>query len=85
MLLKKYAGEEGGKVDVQKLFGYIGFFTLVALWWLGKKTFCPSIDTISINSFDNNASTMPFHSICLLRVVMLYDESLRCIFACLVE
>ncbi|XP_057522820.1 uncharacterized vacuolar membrane protein YML018C-like isoform X2 [Amaranthus tricolor] len=34
VLLKKYAGEEGGKVDVQKLFGYIGFFTLVALWWL---------------------------------------------------
>lgn len=37
VLLKKYAGEEGGKVDVQKLFGYIGFFTLVALWWLGKR------------------------------------------------
>ncbi|CAO2825846.1 unnamed protein product [Amaranthus hypochondriacus] len=34
VLLKKYAGEEGGKVDIQKLFGYIGFFTLVALWWL---------------------------------------------------
>ncbi|XVF35625.1 hypothetical protein REPUB_Repub18cG0162200 [Reevesia pubescens] len=34
VLLKKFAGEEGGKVDVQKLFGYIGLFTLVALWWL---------------------------------------------------
>lgn len=36
MLLKKFSGEEGGRVDVQKLFGYIGLFTLVALWWLGK-------------------------------------------------
>lgn len=34
VLLKKFAGEEGGKVDVQKLFGYVGLFTLVALWWL---------------------------------------------------
>lgn len=36
MLLKKFSGEGGEKVDVEKLFGYIGFFTLVALWWLGK-------------------------------------------------
>lgn len=36
MLLKKFCGEEGERVDVQKLFGYIGLFTLVALWWLGK-------------------------------------------------
>ena len=36
VLLKKFAGEEGEGVDVQKLFGYIGLFTLVALWWLGK-------------------------------------------------
>ena len=47
VLLKKFAGEEGGKVDVQKLFGYIGLFTLVALWWLGKNCFisndlCPT-------------------------------------------
>jgi solute carrier family 35 protein F5 len=35
VLLKKFAGE-GERVDVQKLFGYIGLFTLVALWWLGK-------------------------------------------------
>ncbi|XVE53592.1 hypothetical protein DITRI_Ditri03aG0014600 [Diplodiscus trichospermus] len=34
VLLKKLAGEEGERVDVQKLFGYIGLFTLVALWWL---------------------------------------------------
>ncbi|KAF9617085.1 hypothetical protein IFM89_033190 [Coptis chinensis] len=34
ILLKRYAGEEGEKIDVQKLFGYIGLFTLVALWWL---------------------------------------------------
>ncbi|GKV03239.1 hypothetical protein SLEP1_g15577 [Rubroshorea leprosula] len=34
VLLKKFAGEEGGRADVQKLFGYIGLFTLVALWWL---------------------------------------------------
>ncbi|XP_042493899.1 uncharacterized vacuolar membrane protein YML018C-like [Macadamia integrifolia] len=34
VLLKKFAGEDGERVDVQKLFGYIGLFTLVALWWL---------------------------------------------------
>ncbi|XP_056166789.1 uncharacterized vacuolar membrane protein YML018C-like isoform X2 [Syzygium oleosum] len=34
VLLKKFAGEEGEGVDVQKLFGYIGLFTFVALWWL---------------------------------------------------
>ncbi|CAH9084123.1 unnamed protein product [Cuscuta epithymum] len=34
VLLKKFAGEEGERVDMQKLFGYIGLFTLVALWWL---------------------------------------------------
>lgn len=36
VLLKKFAGEEGQGIDVQKLFGYVGLFTLVALWWLGK-------------------------------------------------
>lgn len=38
VLLKKYAGseEEGDKADVQKLFGYIGLFTLLGLWWLGE-------------------------------------------------
>ncbi|KAF4373113.1 hypothetical protein CsatB_008452 [Cannabis sativa] len=34
VLLKKFSGEEGENADVQKLFGYIGLFTLVALWWL---------------------------------------------------
>ncbi|KAJ7958795.1 EamA-like transporter family [Quillaja saponaria] len=34
VLLKKFSGEGGERVDVQKLFGYIGLFTLVALWWL---------------------------------------------------
>ncbi|XP_071919920.1 thiamine-repressible mitochondrial transport protein THI74-like isoform X2 [Coffea arabica] len=34
VLLKKFAGEEGERIDVQKLFGYVGLFTLVALWWL---------------------------------------------------
>ncbi|CAN6540346.1 unnamed protein product [Malus baccata var. baccata] len=34
VLLKKFAGEGGERVDVQKLFGYIGLFTLVLLWWL---------------------------------------------------
>lgn len=36
VLLKKFAGEDGEKVDMQKLFGYIGLFSLVSLWWLGK-------------------------------------------------
>ncbi|KAJ9167714.1 hypothetical protein P3X46_019319 [Hevea brasiliensis] len=39
VLLKKFAGEEGERLDVQKLFGYIGLFTLVALWWLGKRDY----------------------------------------------
>ncbi|KAJ6745304.1 THIAMINE-REPRESSIBLE MITOCHONDRIAL TRANSPORT PROTEIN THI74-LIKE ISOFORM X1 [Salix koriyanagi] len=34
VLLKKFAGSEGNKVDVQKCFGYIGLFTLLGLWWL---------------------------------------------------
>ncbi|KAJ0733044.1 hypothetical protein HanPI659440_Chr11g0404071 [Helianthus annuus] len=34
VLLKKFSREGGERVDVQKLFGYIGLFTLVALWWL---------------------------------------------------
>ncbi|XP_077222989.1 eamA-like transporter family isoform X2 [Tasmannia lanceolata] len=34
VLLKKFSGAEGERIDVQKLFGYIGLFTLVALWWL---------------------------------------------------
>ncbi|KAL5785915.1 hypothetical protein ACOSQ2_008307 [Xanthoceras sorbifolium] len=34
VLLKKSAGSEGDKVDVQKFFGYIGLFTLLGLWWL---------------------------------------------------
>ncbi|XP_012081165.1 thiamine-repressible mitochondrial transport protein THI74 [Jatropha curcas] len=33
VLLKKFAGE-GERVDLQKLFGYIGLFTFAALWWL---------------------------------------------------
>ncbi|KAG0495776.1 hypothetical protein HPP92_000467 [Vanilla planifolia] len=34
VLLKKFCGEEGERVDVQKLFGFVGLFTLIALWWL---------------------------------------------------
>uniref|UniRef100_A0A1S3B9F8 EamA domain-containing protein n=1 Tax=Cucumis melo TaxID=3656 RepID=A0A1S3B9F8_CUCME len=34
VLLKKYAGEEGEKVDMQKFLGYVGLFTLTTLWWL---------------------------------------------------
>ncbi|XP_022752223.1 thiamine-repressible mitochondrial transport protein THI74-like [Durio zibethinus] len=34
VLLKKSAGSEGEKVDVQKFLGYIGLFTLLGLWWL---------------------------------------------------
>ncbi|EPS66919.1 hypothetical protein M569_07859 [Genlisea aurea] len=34
VLLKKLCGEEGERVDVQKLFGYVGLFTLMTLWWL---------------------------------------------------
>lgn len=36
VLLKKFTGDEGERVDMQKLYGYIGLFTLVALWWLSK-------------------------------------------------
>ncbi|KAM3266370.1 putative vacuolar membrane protein isoform X1 [Capsicum annuum] len=34
VLLKKFAGEEGKGVDMQKLFGYIGLCTLLTMWWL---------------------------------------------------
>lgn len=34
VLLKKFAGSEGDKGDVQKFFGYIGLFALLGLWWL---------------------------------------------------
>ncbi|XP_021689627.2 uncharacterized transporter C405.03c isoform X2 [Hevea brasiliensis] len=34
VLLKRCAGSEGEKVDMQKFFGYIGLFTLLGLWWL---------------------------------------------------
>ncbi|KAL3650937.1 hypothetical protein CASFOL_007340 [Castilleja foliolosa] len=34
VLLKRSAGSEGDKVDVQKFFGYIGLFTFLCLWWL---------------------------------------------------
>ncbi|KAJ4707749.1 EamA-like transporter family [Melia azedarach] len=34
VLLKRSAGSEGDKVDMQKFFGYIGLFTLLGLWWL---------------------------------------------------
>lgn len=36
MLLKRCAGSEGEKMDVHKIFGYIGLFSLLGLWWLGK-------------------------------------------------
>ncbi|XP_010268510.1 PREDICTED: thiamine-repressible mitochondrial transport protein THI74-like isoform X1 [Nelumbo nucifera] len=34
VLLKRCAGSEGEKIDVQRFFGYIGLFTLLGLWWL---------------------------------------------------
>lgn len=34
VLLKRSAGSEGDKADVQKFFGYIGLFTLLGFWWL---------------------------------------------------
>ncbi|XP_050216517.1 thiamine-repressible mitochondrial transport protein THI74-like [Mercurialis annua] len=34
VLLKKCAGSDGEKVDMQKCFGYIGLFTFLGLWWL---------------------------------------------------
>lgn len=33
VLLKKLAGSEGERADVQKIFGYIGLFTMLTLWW----------------------------------------------------
>lgn len=34
VLLRKCAGSEEEKVDVQKFFGYIGLFVFLCLWWL---------------------------------------------------
>ncbi|XP_024398489.1 uncharacterized transporter C405.03c [Physcomitrium patens] len=33
VMLKKYGGEEGHGVDMQKMFGFIGLFTLIGAWW----------------------------------------------------
>ncbi|KAJ0030093.1 hypothetical protein Pint_13816 [Pistacia integerrima] len=33
VLLKKFSGEKGERVDMQMLYGYIGIFLLVAYWW----------------------------------------------------
>ena len=49
VLLKKFAGEEGENVDMQKLFGYIGLFTLVSLWWLGKSRLCVCVFWVLTN------------------------------------
>ncbi|KAL3698502.1 hypothetical protein R1sor_012578 [Riccia sorocarpa] len=34
ILLKKYAGEGSSHVEMQRIFGYVGLFTLLGLWWL---------------------------------------------------
>ncbi|KAG8656795.1 thiamine-repressible mitochondrial transport protein THI74 isoform X2 [Manihot esculenta] len=34
VLLKRCAGSEGEKLDMQKFLGYVGLFTLLGLWWL---------------------------------------------------
>ncbi|KAG0616274.1 hypothetical protein M758_5G103600 [Ceratodon purpureus] len=34
VMLKKYGGEEGSGVDMQKMFGFIGLYTLIGGWWL---------------------------------------------------
>lgn len=36
VLLQKFSGEQGERVDIQKLYGYIGLFTFLGLWWVGK-------------------------------------------------
>lgn len=34
VLLKRFAGSDGVKADMQKVFGYIGLFTITFMWWL---------------------------------------------------
>ncbi|XP_021912427.1 uncharacterized vacuolar membrane protein YML018C-like [Carica papaya] len=34
VLLQKFSGEQGERVDIQKLYGYIGLFTFLGLWWV---------------------------------------------------
>lgn len=60
VLLKKFSGEEGERVDVQKLFGYIGLFTLVALWWLGKS----KLLICQIYKYSSNYTISFFGKIC---------------------
>ncbi|XP_022637440.1 uncharacterized vacuolar membrane protein YML018C isoform X3 [Vigna radiata var. radiata] len=50
VLLKKASGEEGERIDVQKLFGYIGLFTLLALWWLKWMKWCLPMDLLEVFS-----------------------------------
>nr|GME03682.1 thiamine-repressible mitochondrial transport protein THI74-like [Ipomoea batatas]GME10696.1 thiamine-repressible mitochondrial transport protein THI74-like [Ipomoea batatas] len=55
VLLKKAAGSEGEKVDVQRIFGYIGLFTLLGIWWLVWPLYVLGIEPNKF-SFPNSAS-----------------------------
>jgi hypothetical protein len=43
VMLKRYAGEEGEKVDMQRVFGFMGLFILVGSWWLGVNSSLPTV------------------------------------------
>ncbi|GMN45464.1 hypothetical protein TIFTF001_014648 [Ficus carica] len=74
VLLKKFAGEEGERADVQKLFGYIGLFTLVALWWLEASSYNVNL-MLRLDKVENCPNA--------LRGVMLTDLLLRTFKVCL--
>jgi solute carrier family 35 protein F5 len=47
VMLKRYAGEEGEKVDMQRVFGFMGLFILVGSWWLGVNS---SLSTVQFST-----------------------------------
>lgn len=69
-------------MDVQKLFGYLGLFTLVALWWIGNILF-PFSKLIS-QKYTNSKNIITFwkflNCACRSWLVFVKELSLLCLY-----